>query len=177
MTPDKELSKVQCACGAEFYDATCFTAHYQQCPLALQNYDTQGGAKQKCTDCPECGCVEYNAEDQLGKGFRICNKCDQEWWTDVEYEDGALAERVEELESLFDLQQSRMEEATRVWQESTGNKGILPDLGQLLEWLLDERSRKINQVRYLRKQIKEVAARRDMAYGYGSDAGKPPWMD
>lgn len=40
-----------------------------------------------------------------------------------------------EFKAIFDLQQTRMERATKVWQKATGNN-CLPDLGQLLDWLL-----------------------------------------
>lgn len=47
-----------------------------------------------------------------------------------------LREETQELNDLFDLQQTRMLTATKKWQEATGNPGIFPDLGRLLEWLL-----------------------------------------
>lgn len=39
----------------------------------------------KCTECPECGCSEYNHKDGLGDGFRVCSDCQQEWWIDINY--------------------------------------------------------------------------------------------
>jgi hypothetical protein len=44
-----------------------------------------------------------------------------------------------ELRDLFDLQQTRMERATKAWQQATGNPHVLPDLGRLLDWLLDNK--------------------------------------
>jgi multidrug efflux pump subunit AcrA (membrane-fusion protein) len=42
-----------------------------------------------------------------------------------------------EMEALFDLQQTRMEEATVAWRAAhPGNDTTLPDLGELLKWLL-----------------------------------------
>lgn len=38
----------------------------------------------KATECPECGCQEFNG-DELAPNFRVCTKCKQEWWTDIEY--------------------------------------------------------------------------------------------
>lgn len=35
--------------------------------------------------CPECGCKEYTNENFIGKGYRNCTMCGQEWWTDVNY--------------------------------------------------------------------------------------------
>lgn len=39
----------------------------------------------KCTECPECGCTEYQHECELGEGFRVCSDCGQEWWTNINY--------------------------------------------------------------------------------------------
>ena len=44
--------------------------------------------------------------------------------------------RLAELEALFALQKTRMAEATRMWQEATGKQDVLPDLGDLLAWLM-----------------------------------------
>lgn len=39
----------------------------------------------KCTECPECECVEYARKNELGEGFRVCVECRQEWWVDINY--------------------------------------------------------------------------------------------
>ena len=39
----------------------------------------------KCVACPECGCREYDYENYLGSGYRVCSECQQEWWTDIDY--------------------------------------------------------------------------------------------
>lgn len=49
-----------------------------------------------------------------------------------------LREEVEGLQALFDLQQTRMERATAAWREATGQHDVLPDLGRLLDWLLEK---------------------------------------
>lgn len=47
-----------------------------------------------------------------------------------------------ELRRLFALQATRTQEAVEVWRaENPGNELILPDLGNLLTWLLEERRR------------------------------------
>lgn len=33
-----------------------------------------------------------------------------------------------------------MKKATRLWRKATGNHDVLPDLGDLLEWLMNERA-------------------------------------
>ena len=44
----------------------------------------------------------------------------------------------EQLQAVFDLQQTRMGEATKLWQQATGEHDTLPDLGVLLDWLMGE---------------------------------------
>ena len=39
----------------------------------------------KTSACPECGCKEYINADIVGKGYRECRKCGQDWWTDIDY--------------------------------------------------------------------------------------------
>lgn len=41
--------------------------------------------KIKTFACPECGSAEFEHEDALGVGFRVCAECSQEWWTDINY--------------------------------------------------------------------------------------------
>jgi len=48
----------------------------------------------------------------------------------------AAKARYAELEALFALQQIRMAEATYMWQEATGRRDVLLDLGDLLAWLM-----------------------------------------
>lgn len=45
-----------------------------------------------------------------------------------------------EYKALFDLQHTRMGEATKVWQKETGKHDTFPDLGDLLDWLLASRA-------------------------------------
>lgn len=39
----------------------------------------------KCTCCPECGCEKYTHKDAGAIGFRVCEQCGQDWWTDIKY--------------------------------------------------------------------------------------------
>ena len=39
----------------------------------------------KCKSCPECGCKDFVHEDIVGEGYRMCIKCEQEWWVDIDY--------------------------------------------------------------------------------------------
>jgi len=43
----------------------------------------------KWKHCPECGSNEvyHPADNSLGDGYRVCIKCKQEWWTDIDYSD------------------------------------------------------------------------------------------
>jgi len=49
-----------------------------------------------------------------------------------------VLDEIDELWRLFDLQQTRMGEATKRWRKATGKHETLPDLGDLLQWLIDE---------------------------------------
>lgn len=51
----------------------------------VEGVDFEFWNKDKNDCCPECGCEEYECEDYLGKGFRNCKSCGQEWWLDVKY--------------------------------------------------------------------------------------------
>jgi len=43
----------------------------------------------------------------------------------------------EELRQLFAIQRTRMDEATELWRKETGQYYTLPDLGELLQWLME----------------------------------------
>lgn len=48
-----------------------------------------------------------------------------------------LIAEVDELQALFDLQWTRMGEATELWRAANpGNELVMPDLGNLLTWLM-----------------------------------------
>ena len=47
-------------------------------------------------------------------------------------------EEVKELQAVFDLQQTRMGKGTKMWRIATGKNDVLPDLGDLLDWLMDQ---------------------------------------
>ena len=40
------------------------------------------------------------------------------------------------LNNLFDIQQTRMKKAVRMWRKDTGKKDTIPDLGDLLDYFL-----------------------------------------
>lgn len=48
-----------------------------------------------------------------------------------------LEGKVKELEALFALQRTRMDEATKMWQKATGKADVLPDLGDILAWFME----------------------------------------
>lgn len=48
-----------------------------------------------------------------------------------------LTQRVAEYEATFWLQHRRMGQATKLWRKAhPGNDLVLPDLGELLDWLM-----------------------------------------
>jgi len=58
----------------------------------------------------------------------------------MEMDSGLEAEN-KELNALFNMQQRRMGEAVKLWQDATGKHDTLPDLGRLLDWLLTENAK------------------------------------
>ncbi len=42
------------------------------------------------------------------------------------------------LEKLFEMQHRRSQEADKRWQKATGKHDTIPDLGNLLQWLMNE---------------------------------------
>lgn len=65
-------------------------------------------------------------------------------------------ERGTELDNLFDIQQTRMGEATKLWQEATGETETLPDLGELLDWLMERGTDAEAKVKQLEKNLKKA---------------------
>lgn len=49
-----------------------------------------------------------------------------------------LKEENDELNQLFALQRTRMKEADELWRQATGRHDTIPDLGDLLAWLMNE---------------------------------------
>jgi hypothetical protein len=83
-----------------------------------------------------------HAEYRLGSSLGRCLFCDEIWPCEtaevmVEYE--KVLARNDDLEAIFQLQWTRMGEATKLWQEETGRDDTWPDLGDLLEWLMERR--------------------------------------
>jgi hypothetical protein len=50
---------------------------------------------------------------------------------------GRLRDEAKELNQLFDLQYTRTRRATALWQEAHNKPDVLPDLGELIGWLLE----------------------------------------
>ena len=49
-----------------------------------------------------------------------------------------LEMELSEHRALFQLQHRRMKKATEMWQEATGENDVQPDLGVLLDWLMEQ---------------------------------------
>lgn len=41
--------------------------------------------KDKCFACPECGEIEYHQNSIISEEVRVCIKCGQEWYADIDY--------------------------------------------------------------------------------------------
>lgn len=48
-----------------------------------------------------------------------------------------LESELEQYEFLFSLQNERLHQAIAAWREATGRRDVTPDLGALLEWMMD----------------------------------------
>ena len=44
------------------------------------------------------------------------------------------------LEDLYDLQDKRMRRATKMWQNAHRKHDVFPDLGRLLDWLMERKT-------------------------------------
>jgi hypothetical protein len=97
-------------------------------------------------------------------------------WLIVQLETEALEAgvRISELEALFALQQIRMAEATRMWQAATGKQDVLPDLGDLLAWLMARPAALEALARELRNSLQEMCDAED-AKEYFRMAGALEW--
>lgn len=78
------------------------------------------------------------------------------------------------LQMTFDLQQNRMARATLHWRKATGHYGISPDLGRLLDWLLEERSKLRDEVALLKDDKQEILLMQAVS---GERNSKPPRED
>ena len=59
----------------------------------------------------------------------------------------------EEFNRLFKLQHKRTIEADRLWREAHPERGdVLPDLGELIGWLLEERNKLKNEIAKLKER-------------------------
>lgn len=65
---------------------------------------------------------------------------EQFWKTRAE----ALEQENKDLNSLFELQQARVSEATKLWQAAHNKPNVLPDLGTLVEWLIKRHDDAVN---------------------------------
>lgn len=48
-----------------------------------------------------------------------------------------LKMELKDLNSLFSLQHTRTVKADRLWQKAHKKPNVLPDLGELVQWLMD----------------------------------------
>jgi hypothetical protein len=64
--------------------------------------------------------------------------------TDTEFKE--LMEKVEEYDELFKLQHSRVVKADKLWQKAFKKPHIWPDLGVLVDWLMESRSRAVKNL-------------------------------
>ena len=86
------------------------------------------------------GCIEKIMADPSRENVALqLGICTGTILKEISEEKASLRVKNAELEHLYKLQSLRMVEATRRWRIAhPGKEGILPDLGELLYWLLEE---------------------------------------
>ena len=91
--------------------------------------------------------------DTTAKRDEIRRQKNKPWYVKSPWFERELAKALEEideshgLEKLFEIQHRRSQEADKRWQEATGKHDTIPDLGDLLRWLMDEIDRLIKDVK------------------------------
>lgn len=103
-------------------------------PEAMAEYRIQDAIDQACAQ------KDAEIERLTGDVNSLNNLLRHVGWGQGEIDSSAtIAEELDELNALFDLQRTRMNEATAAWREAhPGKELVSPDLGGLLEWLLAE---------------------------------------
>ena len=82
--------------------------------------------------------------DTTAKRDEIRRQQNKPWYVKSPWFERELAKALEEideshgLEKLFEMQHRRSQEADKRWQEATGKHDTIPDLGDLLQWLMNE---------------------------------------
>ena len=61
--------------------------------------------------------------------------------TEARKERDEAREEIKDFESLLELQRSRMKIADKLWQDAHNKPDTLPDLGDLIQWLMDRTER------------------------------------
>jgi len=72
-------------------------------------------------------------------------------WDDERQKVIKLEVENKELNALFDLQRTRTKKAEKMWQEAMGKCDTIPDLGVLLDWLINEIKKLKTELTQLRK--------------------------
>lgn len=85
-------------------------------------------------------------------------------------------EENQEIKALFELQQTRMAEAVKIWQSETGNE-CWPDLGNLLAWFMDQLAHEKSEVERLTEALQSIlhTTECDNSYDIARDAIE--WVD
>jgi hypothetical protein len=67
-----------------------------------------------------------------------------------------LLNELEECEGLLNRIREAHIRGTNMWQKKTGKKCVLPDLGNLVEFLLDEIEKKNEKLKNIKKSLKFI---------------------
>jgi hypothetical protein len=70
------------------------------------------------------------------------------------------------LNALFDMQHGRVREAEQLWRDNNpGNEMVMPDLGKLVQWLMDDREKykaDADRLAEVMKDFAEYGTRHDL---------------
>ncbi len=67
-----------------------------------------------------------------------------------------LTQENDRLTALFNMQHKRSITADRIWQQATGNIHVLPDLGVLLSWFMEDRAIMLGVFENVRDELDKV---------------------
>jgi hypothetical protein len=82
---------------------------------------------------PILKCLEYHAA--AGGEYTY-------WGEQALIKYAALKADADSLNALFDMQHGRVREAEQLWRDNNpGNELVMPDLGKLVQWLVDDRAK------------------------------------
>lgn len=101
--------------------------------------------------------INCTDDEQNMYGSILSETPDGSW---VKYSDIlSIIEENNRLTVLFNMQHKRSLQADKLWQVAMGNTHVLPDLGVLLSWFMDERARMFDERTEISRIVKNATDR------------------